>query len=105
LEVVVKNPTGGELLAKTLQAAGVTEVFSLHGGHLDSFLIACKDYGIRLTDTRHEASAGHAAEAYARATGRIGVAVITAGPGFTNAYTAMVNAYLRNWPMFPSSPA
>ncbi|MGO9935713.1 MAG: thiamine pyrophosphate-binding protein [Steroidobacteraceae bacterium] len=95
----MKNPTGGELLAKTLQTAGVTEVFSLHGGHLDSFLVACRDHGIRLTDTRHEASAGHAAEAYARSTGKIGVAVVTAGPGFTNAYTAMVNAYLDRMPV------
>jgi len=91
--------TGGALLARTLRAAGVTEVFSLHGGHLDAFLIACADHGIRLTDTRHEASAGHAAEAYARATGRIGVAVVTAGPGFTNAYTAMANAYLDRMPV------
>jgi acetolactate synthase-1/2/3 large subunit len=91
--------TGGALLARTLQSAGVTEVFSLHGGHLDAFLIACADHGIRLTDTRHEASAGHAAEAYARATGRIGVAVVTAGPGFTNAYTAMANAYLDRMPV------
>jgi acetolactate synthase-1/2/3 large subunit len=95
----VNNLTGGGLLAKTLQAAGVTEVFSLHGGHLDSFLIACKDHGIRLTDTRHEASAGHAAEAYARATGKIGVAVVTAGPGFANAYTAMANAYVDRMPV------
>lgn len=91
--------TGGALLARTLRAAGVEEAFSLHGGHLDAFLIACADHGIRLTDTRHEASAGHAAEAYARATGRIGVAVVTAGPGFTNAYTAMANAYLDRMPV------
>lgn len=91
--------TGGALLARTLQAAGVTEVFSLHGGHLDAFLIACRDHGLRLTDTRHEASAGHAAEAYARATGQIGVAVVTAGPGFTNAYTAIANAYLDRMPI------
>ncbi len=91
--------TGGALLARTLQAAGVDEVFSLHGGHLDAFLIACAGHGIRLTDTRHEASAGHAAEAYARATGRIGVAVVTAGPGFTNAYTAIANAYLDRMPV------
>ena len=63
------NLTGGGLLAKTLQAAGVTEVFSLHGGHLDSFLIACKDHGIRLTDTRHEASAGHLVHAAEDALG------------------------------------
>lgn len=91
--------TGGQLLARTLAAAGVTDVFSLHGGHLDAFLVACADHGIHLTDTRHEASAGHAAEAYARATGRIGVAVVTAGPGFTNAYTAIANAYLDRMPV------
>ena len=91
--------TGGALLARTLKEAGVTEVFSLHGGHLDAFLIACADHGLRLTDTRHEASAGHAAEGYARATGEIGVAVLTAGPGFTNAYTAMANAYLDRMPV------
>jgi acetolactate synthase-1/2/3 large subunit len=85
---------GGIALAKSLRAFGVTEVFTLHGGHLDSFLVACPGEGIRLTDTRHEASAGHAAEAYARATGKIGVCVITAGPGFTNALTAMVDAWL-----------
>jgi acetolactate synthase-1/2/3 large subunit len=91
--------TGGALLARTLQAAGVSEVFTLHGGHLDAFLIACQDHDIRLTDTRHEASAGHAAEAYARATGEIGVAVVTAGPGFTNAYTAIANAFLDRMPV------
>lgn len=91
--------SGGELLAHTLSAAGVSEVFALHGGHLDAFLIACADHGIRLTDTRHEASAGHAAEAYARATGKIGVAAVTAGPGFTNAYTAIANAYLDRMPV------
>lgn len=91
--------TGGALIARTLQAAGVEDVFSLHGGHLDAFLVTCRDHGIRLTDTRHEASAGHAAEAYARATGKIGVAVLTAGPGFTNAYTALANAYLDRMPV------
>ncbi len=86
--------SGGHLLAKSLQQWGVTEVFSLHGGHLDTFLIECEGSGIRLTDTRHEASAGHAAEGYARATGKVGVCVVTAGPGFTNAYSAIANAYL-----------
>src|SRR5215472_3854079 len=85
---------GGIALAKSLRALGVTEVFTLHGGHLDSFLVACPGEGIRLTDTRHEATAGHAAEAYARATGKIGIAVITAGPGFANALTAVVDAWL-----------
>ena len=59
---------GGVALAKSMRALGVREVFTLHGGHLDAFLVACADEDIRLTDTRHEASAGHAAEAYARAS-------------------------------------
>lgn len=85
---------GGELLARTLERAGVTEVFGLQGGHLDAFLMACDGHGIRLTDTRHEAAAGHAADGYARITGNIGVAVMTAGPGFANGYPAIVNAHL-----------
>jgi acetolactate synthase-1/2/3 large subunit len=85
---------GGAVLAKSMAALGVKEVFALHGGHLDAFLVACGGEGIRLTDTRHEGTAGFAAGAYARATGRIGACVITAGPGFSNAMTAMVDAYL-----------
>ncbi|MBL6937911.1 MAG: thiamine pyrophosphate-binding protein [Alphaproteobacteria bacterium] len=91
--------SGGVVLAKSLAALKVSEVFALHGGHLDSFLVACADNGIRLTDTRHEATAGHAAQAYSRATGRIGVAAITAGPGFTNALTCMVDAWLDATPV------
>jgi acetolactate synthase-1/2/3 large subunit len=91
--------SGGHVLARTLADLGVKHVFALHGGHLDAFLVACPEVGIRLIDTRHEASAGHAADAYARATGgRIGVAVITAGPGFTNGLTPMVSAYLDGIP-------
>lgn len=90
---------GGAVLAKSLAALGVKEVFALHGGHLDAFLVACAGESIRLTDTRHEATAGYAAEAYARATGTIGVCVVTAGPGFTNAVTAMTDAYLDAVPV------
>ena len=96
----------GELLARTLVAAGVRDVFALHGGHLDSFLKGCSRHGVRLIDTRHEATAGHAAEAYARTTGRIGVCAITAGPGFTNSYTAIVQAFVNAVPILfiTSSP-
>lgn len=90
---------GGELLARALQAAGVSDVFALHGGHLEAFYRACVTRGVNLHDFRHEASAGHAAEAYARATGKLGVCVITAGPGFTNALTAIVNAQLDMSPV------
>ncbi|WP_374575068.1 thiamine pyrophosphate-binding protein [Phenylobacterium sp.] len=85
---------GGELLARTLKQAGVDEIFALHGGHLESLFQGCVNNQIRLTDTRHEAAAGHAADGYARTTGRLGVCVVTAGPGFANAVTAILNAQL-----------
>ena len=95
----MSETTGGALLAETLHTLGVRDVFTLHGGHLDTFLVACPGVGIRLIDVRHEASAGHAAEAYARLKpGEVGVAVVTAGPGFTNALTAMANAFLNGVP-------
>jgi acetolactate synthase-1/2/3 large subunit len=89
---------GGELLARTLAKAGVREVFALHGGHLESFLQGCVHNHIHLTDTRHEAAAGHAADGYARVTGEIGVCTVTAGPGFANCIPAIVNAYLDGVP-------
>lgn len=88
------RPTGGDLLARTLKAAGVSHVFALHGGHLEAFYRGCLEHDLTLVDFRHEAAAGHAADAYARSTGRLGVCVITAGPGFANALSAIVNANL-----------
>jgi acetolactate synthase-1/2/3 large subunit len=89
----------GELVAAALAGLGVREVFALHGSHLDPLFVACSEFGIRLTDTRHEASAGHAADGYARASnGKLGVCAVTAGPGFTNALTAIANAYLDRIP-------
>ncbi|MDP6377725.1 MAG: thiamine pyrophosphate-binding protein [Pseudomonadales bacterium] len=90
---------GGELLAHTLQRAGVKDVFALQGGHLDAFLVACDGHGIRLTDTRHEAAAGHAADGYARSSAGLGVCAVTAGPGFANAFPAIVNAHLDAVPV------
>jgi len=91
--------TGGTLLARTLAAAGVKRVFALHGGHLDGFFKGCVEEDIDLIDFRHEAAAGHAADAYARTTGELGVCAITAGPGFTNAVTAIANAHLDGSPV------
>lgn len=90
----VRTVDGGELVARTLKQAGVSKVFALHGGHLEAFYRGCAAHGLELVDTRHEASAGHAAEAYARVTGELGVCVVTAGPGFSNAVTAILNAYV-----------
>lgn len=90
---------GGELLVKTLRQAGVSHAFVLHGGHLDPIFQACLDHDLQLIDTRHEAAAGHAADGYARQTGKIGVAMATAGPGFTNVLTAITQAYLDRIPV------
>ena len=97
---MTKKRAGGELVAETLASLGVTEIFALHGSHLDPLFIACANYNIRLTDTRHEAAAGHAADGYARVSnGRLGVCATTAGPGFTNTLTAITNAYLDKIPV------
>lgn len=91
--------SGGELLVRTLLRANVRHIFGLHGAHLETIFQSCLDHQISITDTRHEVAAGHAAEAYARATRSLGVAMATAGPGFTNIITSMANAYLDRTPV------
>ena len=90
---------GGELCIRTLKAHGCEHIFCLHGGHLDPLFQACIDHDIRLIDMRHEAAVGHAADAYARQTGKPGIALATAGPGFTNVITAVTQAYLDRIPV------
>ena len=91
--------TGGELVVRTLEKAGVQRIFGLHGAHLETIFQACRNHGIPILDTRHEVAAGHAAEGYARATRKLGVAMVTAGPGFTNVITSIANAYLDRTPV------
>ncbi len=90
---------GGELLVRMLENIGIKELFVLHGGHLDAILQAAHDHEFRLIDTRHEQAAAHAADGWARTTGRPGVAVCTAGPGITDAVTGVANAWLDCSPM------
>ena len=90
---------GGELVVRMLRKAGVDTVFGLHGAHIDTIFQACVDHGLPIVDTRHEAAAGHAAEGYARAGNRLGVAVITAGGGFTNVMTSVANAFFDRTPV------
>jgi thiamine pyrophosphate-dependent acetolactate synthase large subunit-like protein len=85
---------GGEMLVRVLDQQGIREVFTLHGGHLDAIFQAALDHGLRLIDVRHEQAAGHAADGWARTTGRPGVAIVTAGPGVTDVVTGITNAYL-----------
>ncbi len=90
---------GGEMIVRALEQQGVREVFALSGGHVDPIFQACFEHGIRLIDTRHEAAAAHMADGFARATGRPGVALVTAGPGVTNAITGVANAWMDAVPM------
>lgn len=90
---------GGQIVARALKAEGVSHVFTLCGGHVQSIYDGCLDEGIRVVDVRHEQSAGHAADAYARITGRPGVAIVTAGPGVTDVVTAVANAQRAQVPM------
>lgn len=94
----MQGATGSELVVRTLQRAGVKVAFGLNGAHVDGIFQAAMDADLRIVDVRHEMNAGHAAEGYARVTGDIGVAVITAGGGFTNVLTSVANAYLDRTP-------
>ncbi|XP_058717774.1 2-hydroxyacyl-CoA lyase 2 isoform X2 [Poecile atricapillus] len=90
---------GGELVAEVLRAHGVRFLFTLPGGHISPVLVACEKIGLRVVDTRHEATAVFAADAVSRLSGRIGVAAVTAGPGVTNAVTAVKNAQMAESPL------
>ncbi len=92
-------------MVRTLVHAGVETVFGLHGAHLETIFQSCAAHRIPIVDTRHEAAAGHAAEGYARAARRLGVALVTAGPGFTNCLTSLANAYLDRTPVLYVSGA
>ena len=85
---------GGTRVAQVLKAHGVPYVFTLCGGHISPILVAAKGLGIGIIDVRHEVNAVFAADAVSRLTGVPGVAAVTAGPGVTNALTAIKNAQL-----------
>ena len=71
--------SGGHLVARALKNEGVNTVFTLCGGHIIDIYDGCLDEGIRIVDVRHEQTAAHAADGYARQTGKLGCVVTTAG--------------------------
>ncbi len=91
--------SGGGLVAKALKAEGVDTVFTLCGGHIIDIYDGCIDEGIRIIDVRHEQTAAHAADGYARQTGKLGCVVTTAGPGCTNAVTGIATAFRSESPI------
>jgi acetolactate synthase-1/2/3 large subunit len=90
---------GGELVARVLADAGVGHVFTLCGGHILPIYDGCLTEGIRIVDVRHEQAAAHAADAYARLTRGIGVAMVAPGPGVTDAVTGVANAHAARSPL------
>ena len=91
--------SGGRLVAKALKNEGVDTIFTLCGGHIIDIYDGCVDEGIRIIDVRHEQVAAHAADGYARQTGKLGCVVTTAGPGCTNAVTGIATAFRSESPI------
>ena len=91
--------SGGHLVAKALKSEGVDTIFTLCGGHIIDIYDGCIDEGIRIVDVRHEQVAAHAADGYARQTGRLGCVVTTAGPGCCNAVTGIATAFRSESPV------
>jgi acetolactate synthase-1/2/3 large subunit len=91
--------SGGHLVAKALKNEGVDMIFTLCGGHIIDIYDGCIDEGIRIIDVRHEQVAAHAADGYARQTGRLGCVVTTAGPGCCNAVTGIATAFRSESPV------
>ncbi len=90
---------GAEHLIGALRNEGVEMVFSLSGNQIMPVYDALLGSGIRLIHTRHEGAAVYMAEAYAQATGKIGIALLTAGPGFANGLSAMYSARESQTPL------
>ncbi len=91
---------GGKLAARALKQAGVECIFTLSGGHVMAIYDGCLDEGIQVIDVRHEQAAVHAADAWSRLNpGKIGCAVLTAGPGVTDGVTGVANAWRANSPI------
>src|SRR4051794_21950352 len=89
---------GADALVRALERAGVETVFGIPGGACLPIYDALHESRLRHVLMRHEAAAGHAAEGYARATGRVGVAIATSGPGATNLVTAIADAQMDSVP-------
>ena len=91
---------GGKLAARAFKMAGVECVFTLSGGHIMPIYDGCLDEGIRIIDVRHEQATTHAADAWSRLNpGKVGVALVTAGPGVTDCVTGVANAWRANSPI------
>jgi acetolactate synthase-like protein len=90
---------GGEIIAGVLKNQGVKFLFTLCGGHISPIFVGAENLGIKVIDTRNEATAVFAADGIGRLTGIPGVVAVTAGPGLTNTVTAIKNAQMAQSPL------
>ncbi len=90
---------GADILVETLAAAGIRRIFSLSGNQIMPVYDACLDAGIEIVHTRHENACVFMAEAWAQLTGEVGVALVTAAPGFANAAGAVYSARCSESPV------
>ena len=92
--------TGAKMVTESLREEGVEVVFGYPGGAImNVYDEIYKQNDFEHILTRHEQAAIHAAEGYAKSTGKVGVAIVTSGPGFTNAVTGLANAYMDSTPI------
>ncbi len=96
--VTVKK-TGAQIVLQSLQIEGVKAVFGYPGGAVINLYDELPNYKIKHYLVRHEQAAVHAADGYARATGEVGVALVTSGPGATNTVTGLATAYMDSIPL------
>ena len=90
---------GADIIVKSLKNAGVEVIFGYPGGSVLPLFDSLYDADFKFILTRHEQGAAHAADGYARATGRAGVCIATSGPGATNLVTGIANAYMDSIPI------
>jgi acetolactate synthase-1/2/3 large subunit len=91
--------TGAQVVWESLVREGVDTIFGISGGAVIHLYDALPDYEIHHVLTRHEQAAAHAADGYARATGKVGVCIATSGPGATNLVTGLATAHMDSSPV------
>ena len=91
--------TGAQSLIKSLESAGAENIFGIPGGAILPAYDPLYDSKIRHILVRHEQGAGHAAQGYAVATGKVGVCMATSGPGATNLVTPIADAHMDSVPL------
>ncbi len=94
-----KNNNGASALVKAFEIAGISKIFTLSGNHIMPVYDAIFDSKIDLIHTRHEGAAVHMADAWARLTGQVGIALVTGGPGHANAVSALYTAGMAESPV------